>query len=72
MKAVMAEASKTTKNIPMVDGKIEVVDEELAIVENDILPTDYQGLFTYILLNCITHKSTPITAKPEGNFIWLL
>ena len=34
MKAAMAEARKNTKNIPMVDGKIEVTPEEFAIVED--------------------------------------
>ena len=34
MKAVMAEARKATKNIPMVDGKIGVTAEAFVIVKN--------------------------------------
>jgi hypothetical protein len=34
IKAAIAEARKSMKNNPMVDGKIEVTPEEFAIVEN--------------------------------------
>ena len=34
MKVAIAEARKAKKNIPMVEGKIEVVAEEFAIVED--------------------------------------
>jgi hypothetical protein len=35
MKAAIVEARKSMKNIPMVDGKIEVTPEEFAIVEDN-------------------------------------
>jgi hypothetical protein len=36
MKVALAEARKSTKNIPMVEGKIEVTADEFAIVEDAI------------------------------------
>jgi hypothetical protein len=34
MKAAISEARKTTKNVPMMDGKIELTPEEYVIVED--------------------------------------
>ena len=36
MEVAIAEARKAKKNIPVVEGKIEVVAEEFAIVENTV------------------------------------
>lgn len=79
MKDAMAEARKSLKNIPMVDGKIEIMPEEFALVENVCKKcanpyTSSLSIATLLksLVNCTTHKSIPITAIPEGNFIWLL